>query len=76
MIWQKFSSALENTPLKQVKQAIVAQDSQKFEAAYRFTLESCYACHKACDKPYLHPRIPEHPDAAMINFDPAADWPK
>jgi Transcriptional regulator PadR-like family len=35
----------------------------------------CYACHRASDKPYLRPRIPEAPEARIINFDPAATWP-
>ncbi len=68
--------ALENTPLKQLKDAIDAKDRNKFVAAYRFTVEGCYACHKASEKPYLHPRIPEHPETAMMNFDPQAEWPK
>src|SRR6266542_1859369 len=32
-----------------------------FTRAYRLTLEGCYSCHKASDKPYLRPRIPEQP---------------
>src|SRR5437867_2659829 len=40
--------------------------------SYRRTLEGCYSCHKAADKPYLRPRIPEQPESRIINFDPAA----
>jgi hypothetical protein len=68
--------AVENSPLTQLKEAIDAKDSEKFESAYRFTVESCYACHKASDKPYLRPQIPERPASSIINFDPNAKWPK
>lgn len=67
--------AVENTPLTQLKEAIAEKDSEKFVAAYKFTLESCYSCHKAADKPYLRPRMPEQPAEPMINFDPKATWP-
>lgn len=72
---EEILQAVENSPLKQLKEAIDAKDSEKFVAAYRFTLESCYSCHKAADKPYLRPRIPEHPAEPSINFDPKATWP-
>ena len=36
---------------------------------YRHTLEGCSSCHKASDKPYLRPRIPEHPKSRIINFE-------
>ncbi|MBX7167243.1 MAG: hypothetical protein K1X74_13015 [Pirellulales bacterium] len=68
-------AAAENSPLAQLHEAIVAQDHDKFVAAYRFSLEACYACHKAAEKPFLRPRIPERPAEPTINFDPAADWP-
>lgn len=68
--------AVENSPLKQLEEAVKAKDREKFVAAYEFTLTSCYACHKASDKPYLRPRIPDHPASAMMNFDPNANWPK
>lgn len=68
--------AVENSPLKQLREAIDTKDHDKFVAAYRFTLESCYACHKASDKPYLRPRIPDQPAEPAINFNPEAEWPK
>lgn len=73
---EKILEALENTALKQLTAAIEVKDSTQFSAAYRFTLEGCYSCHKASDKPYLRLRIPERPDAHIIQFDPKADWPK
>ena len=68
--------AFENTPFKQLEDAIKAKDKGGFEKAYRFTLETCYACHKAADKPFLRPRIPAQPETQIINFDPRSDWPK
>jgi hypothetical protein len=68
--------AVENSPLKQLQEAIQSQDKGQFENSYRFMLESCYACHKASDKPFLRPRIPEQPASTAINFDPNAQWPK
>lgn len=68
--------ATENGPLMQVEEAIAARDSERFDKAYRFTLETCYACHKTTDKPYLRPQIPTQPEVQIINFDPQADWPK
>jgi hypothetical protein len=68
--------SVENSPLKQLQEAIKAKDREKVVAAYKFTLEGCYACHKASEKPYLRPQIPERPAEPTINFDPKADWPK
>jgi hypothetical protein len=68
--------SLENSPLQQLEESIKAMDRAKFVAAYEFTLTSCYACHKAADKPYLRPRIPDQPSSALMNFDPDATWPK
>jgi hypothetical protein len=55
---------------------IKEQDHTKFETTYRHMLEACYACHKASDKPYLRPQIPEQPASRIINFDPQATWPR
>jgi hypothetical protein len=68
--------AMENGPLKQLGEAIAAKDPAAFEKAYRLSLENCYACHKAADKPYLHPQIPTQPETPIINFDPHASWPQ
>jgi len=73
---QDILQAVENGPLKQLEDSIKAKEREKFVAAYEFMLTSCYACHKTADKPYLRPRIPEHPASAIINFDPNAAWPK
>ncbi len=68
--------SLENSPLKDLGTAIKAKDRPAFERAYRFTIDGCYSCHKAADKPYLRPQIPSAPALPIVNFDPQADWPK
>lgn len=68
--------AFENSPLKQIEDAVAAKDLAAFDKAYRFGIESCYACHKASDMPFIRPGIPTAPETAIINFDPKADWPK
>jgi hypothetical protein len=67
--------AMENGPLKQVETAIKDKNHDRFVAAYRFTIETCYACHKSASKPYLRPQIPTAPATQIINFDPRAKWP-
>jgi len=66
---------VDRTGLEDIGKAIAGKSSDGFTAAYRQTLEGCYSCHKASDKPYLRPRIPEQPESRIINFDPAATWP-
>lgn len=75
VLLEKILESVENSPLKQLHEAIEAQDRGKFTAAYEFMLTGCHSCHKASDKPYLRPRIPDHPATPMINFDPNASWP-
>jgi hypothetical protein len=67
--------AVDQAGMEEIDKAIVGRDSDAFTAAYRQALVGCYTCHKAADKPYLRPRIPEQPEARIINFDPAATWP-
>ena len=62
--------SVENTPLKQIEIAIKAKDPTQFTKAYSFTLQSCYACHKAVAKPYLRLKIPTQPSEHVIDFDP------
>jgi hypothetical protein len=67
--------AVDRTVLAEVGKAIADKNSDGFTGAYRHALEGCYSCHRAADKPYLRPRIPEQPVSRIINFDPAATWP-
>lgn len=62
--------AVTNTMLKALGEAIEKKDIGSFETAYRQTMVGCYACHTACDKPFLRLEIPETPGATIINFRP------
>lgn len=73
---ERILGAMETTPLKQLEASIEAKDAEAFDKAYRFSMETCYACHKAVDKPFLHPQIPTEPEVRIMNFDPKIDWPK
>jgi len=58
-----------------VQQAIDAKGTTRFADAYRFSLEGCYSCHKASEKPFLRPRVPTQSETQIVNFDPSANWP-
>jgi hypothetical protein len=66
--------ALDSGGLADIAKSIGAKDDAAFAGAYRRTLEGCYGCHKASDKPFLRPRIPDQPEARIMNFDPSATW--
>lgn len=68
--------SIEQSPFMQMGDVVKKQDKQEFERTYRYIAEGCYACHKAADKPYLRPQIPDHPATAIVNFDPHAKWPE
>jgi hypothetical protein len=68
--------AVDGTFLSEIDKSIQAGDSDRFEKSYKQALEGCYACHKAAEKPYLRPQIPEEPETRIINFDPHATWPE
>jgi len=68
--------AIDNSFLTEIDSAITNKDAAKFKAAYRQTMEGCYACHKACEKSFLRPQIPSAPSVSIINFDPNATWPE
>ncbi len=68
--------SIEKTQFVAVNSAIEKQDQAAFRTSYRQTLEACYLCHKASDKPYLRPQVPQQPPEPIINFDPAANWPE
>ena len=68
--------AIDNSFLTEIDSAVTNKDTAKFKTAYRQTLEGCYACHKACEKPFLRPQIPNAPSVTVLNFDPNAAWPE
>jgi len=67
--------AIDNSFLTEIDSAITNKDTAKFKAAYRETLEGCYGCHTACEKPFLRPQIPTAPSVTILNFDPNATSP-
>jgi cytochrome c553 len=67
---------IDTSAFKAVADAIQAQNSAAFSAAYRETLQACYGCHKASGKPYLRPMVPTAPGQSIINVDGAATWPQ
>jgi hypothetical protein len=72
---KSIGEAVDNTNFTQLKEAIGKKDRKRFVKLYDETLASCYACHKASDKPYLRPQRPTAPEARVINFDPKAKDP-
>jgi hypothetical protein len=62
--------AVDGSLLAGVGSAITNKDVVKFKAEYQQTLQGCYACHMACEKPFLRPQIPTSPAVLIINFDP------
>lgn len=68
--------AFENGPLQKLQAAITAKDKAAFEKNYRTSMETCYGCHKAADKPFLRLQIPERPETPIVNFDAHATWPR
>jgi len=73
---EEILQSIENSQLLQFGDLIQRHDEKNFESMYRSMLEACYSCHKASDKPYLRPQVPDAPAASIINFDPAAKWPE
>jgi hypothetical protein len=68
--------AVDNSLLAEIQKAIEAKDMARFTNSYRLTVEGCYSCHKAAEKPFLRVQIPAQPEAPGINFDPKATWPE
>ena len=68
--------AFDGAYLADVQKAIEAKSVARFAGAYEHSLEGCYACHKASEKPYLRPQLPTQPEVQIVNFDPNAKWPQ
>jgi len=68
--------AIDRSPTMRVGEAIEKRDLAAFGEAYRSMLQGCFNCHKVAGMEYLRPRFPVPPSSAIINVDPAAEWPK
>ena len=62
--------AIDNSFLSRVGEAITNQDIAAFKTSYQQTLQGCYACHTACEKPFLRPQIPTTAGTTILNFNP------
>jgi hypothetical protein len=54
-----------------LQKTIEAKNLDDFSKAYRQTLDGCYSCHAAAEKPFLRLKVPEQPEARIIEFTPA-----
>jgi hypothetical protein len=72
---QAIFDALDVSSFASVKFAIAQKDSQKFAAAYKLSLDGCFACHKTSGKPFLRLTVPSAPAQTILAFapDPAAE---
>ncbi len=64
-------AGIESASLEPIHAALKAQDQERFQAAYRLMLGSCFACHAAAGKPYLMLQVPAQPEVPIIRFEPA-----
>jgi len=62
---------IDRSLLTALQKTIETKDGAMFASAYRDMLTGCYACHQASEKPYLRLRVPDAPEARMIDFTPA-----
>jgi hypothetical protein len=60
---QAFFASLQKT--------IDAKSLEDFSKAYRQTLDGCYSCHAASEKPFLRLKVPDEPESRIIEFTPA-----
>ncbi len=67
---QGILTGLETSSLKDLDQSIKDKDKARFTAAYKVQLEACMTCHRTSNKPYIKLRIPERPDAGILEFRP------
>ncbi len=58
---------IESGALADLRAAVDAKDSTRFEGAYRGMMAQCHACHVASEKPFLEPHIPDFPPSPIIN---------
>jgi len=62
--------AIEQSGLTELRAALDKHDSKAFKAAYQHTLNECYGCHVASEKPFLRLGIPAAPATRIIQMQP------
>ena len=70
------AQSIENTQFADMKKAIAAKDKAKCIKIYEETLNACYGCHSAANKPFLKPQKPVASEVKIINFAPEASGQK
>jgi hypothetical protein len=61
-----FRQSIEQSGFARLENAIEHGDNADFEAAYRQTLNECYACHQAAGLGYLEPHVPDASLSALM----------
>jgi hypothetical protein len=67
---EEIFTAFDSSMLSQIQKGITAKDRKAFRSAYQAALSGCNGCHAVSDKPFLHVRIPDQPEARIIDFNP------
>jgi phosphohistidine phosphatase SixA len=65
---QPLLDVAEQNGMKAMSDAILAKEKKTFVSAYQLTMQSCYGCHIASEKPYLRVKLPDQPAEPMIDF--------
>jgi len=61
---------IEGSGLTALRAALAKHDGGAFRSAYQQTMSECLVCHRASEKSYLIPHIPEAPASRIIDFRP------
>ena len=62
---------LDQTVFTALSKSIDAKSDTEFPTAYRQAMAGCYSCHTAAEKPFLRLKLPEQPEARIVDFSPA-----
>jgi hypothetical protein len=67
---EEMFAGFDSSLLAAIQKEITARDRKGFKAAYQQALAGCNACHAVAEKPFLHVKIPDAPEAHIIDFNP------
>jgi hypothetical protein len=62
--------AIQQSGLTELRAALDKHDNKAIKTAYEHTLNECYSCHLAAEKPFLHPAVPTGPATHIIQMHP------
>jgi hypothetical protein len=63
-------TAFDASLLGAIQKEITARNRKGFKIAYQQAVGGCNGCHAAAEKPFLHVKIPDQPEARIIDFNP------